>query len=87
MFKQSKLTVRTLTSIINYLFAAEHGEDAWEETDLKQISREVATAMLEAENFEEFDKIYDQIDIRTLHLHGPAAFQKQFLKKAKKKHS
>ena len=86
----NKLTLGTLASIIYTLLAAEHGLAQRDETDLKRYSRAVAIAMRGAKNFEEFDQIFDEIDVKVLHLHGSAALYQRvrgLLREAKNKRS
>lgn len=87
MFHKQKLQIRSVTAVIYTLLAAMFPPKEGEETDLRRYAYGVAMAMIGAQNFSQFDQIYDQIDIRVLYLEGPKAFRefvRELIREAKK---
>ncbi|MFI5096547.1 MAG: hypothetical protein ACHQT6_01110 [Candidatus Acidiferrales bacterium] len=87
MFHRQRLQIQSVTAVIYTLLAAMFPPKEGDETDLRRYAHAVAMAMIGAQNFSQFDQIYDQIDITVLYLEGPKAFEesvRELLREAKK---
>ncbi len=87
MFHKQKLQIQSVTAVIYTLLAAMFPPKEGEKTDMRRYAHGVALAMIGAQNFSQFDQMYDQIDIRVLYLKGPKAFEedvRELLREAKK---
>jgi len=86
-YMKTKARIQFRAAVIYNLLAAMFPPKEGGKTDLRRYAHGVALAMDGAQNFSQFDQIYDQIDISVLYLKGPKAFEedvRELLREAKK---